>query len=89
MPWMETFWRHFGVLGSVLGTRGPPGDPQRGQVEKVTEKVVRGSCPGPPNFTKIRENLKEIEGPSASRSRHAILMAKVSKSGRLDVAKPK
>ena len=47
------FWCLFGVLGGLLATLGLPGDPQRGRVEKVMKKLVRGSSPGHRKLSKI------------------------------------
>ena len=54
----------------------------------MMNNLVRGSSPGHAKFTQILEKTKKIEGATASRFRHAFLMAKVSKSGGLDVHKP-
>ena len=45
---LEAILNQFGRLGDVLETLGSPGAPKGGRVEKVTEKVVRGSFMGPP-----------------------------------------
>ena len=68
-------------LGVIRRPWAPQGTPQRGRVEKVMKKMVRGSSPGHSKFTKVSKKLRKIEGATASRFWHAFSMAKVSKVG--------
>ena len=59
-----SFWCHLGVLGGLLATLGLPGAPPGSRVEKVAEKVVRGSFVGSPlgplSEPKLAINPKQV-----------------------------
>ena len=76
------FFVHFGVilvsLGAVWGPRASQGTPQRGRVEKVMKKLVRGSSPG---GSKFQQNPTKIEKKSLRGARWKVLVARCCTRG--------
>ena len=72
------FWCHFGVLGGLLGTPGLPRGPQRGRVEKVMKKLVRGSSPG---GSKFQQNPTKFDKKSLQGARWKVLVARCCTRG--------